>query len=432
MHNLKRFISTILVFALCAGTLTGCSGSSLRSVLREVVSDESSQVTVPEQDIEVEDHDVGWLEGLFRSETEDSDGVTDSLSNDVVEPAEGLSGFACDQLNDAEKSAYGALYAGISEKKDSFTIRADSSDDIKTALSAIMTDHPEFFWLTGSAQMSGYSSLGIWTIYLDFNIDASQIDPRQVAIEEKVQDFLNSIPEDATNYERVKRAYEYIISNTDYDSSSEQNQNIQSVFLNGLSVCAGYARAFKYLCDRMSIYCAYVEGTVERDGSSAGHAWDLVEIDGVMTYVDPSWGDPTYDADDTDSRSLDIIYDDLCLTTAEMERNHHKASGEWSLPECTDRTYDYYVLNGCYYEGYSEEALSSALWKAVNEGESVVLMKFSDFESYAQAMAALFPGEGGTSLLRAPLQQRMEWDSRNSMQYYYSYSDELLTIKIYW
>lgn len=72
------------------------------------------------------------------------------------------------------------------------------------------------------------------------------------------------------------------------------------------------------------------------------------------------------------------------------------------------------------------------LWNAVNEGESVVLMKFSDFDSYAQAMAALFPGEGGTSLLRDPLQQRMEWDSRNSMQYYYSYSDELLIIKIYW
>lgn len=357
--------------------------------------------------------------------------TTASDLGDPIEPAGSLSGFAYDQLDESVRDIYAQLYAGISQRKSEFTIRAKDTEDIKPALSAIMTDCPQFFWIDGNANMSGFRSLGIWRITLNFTVEPDQIDGIESRIEQKVQEYLSMIPEGADDYEKVRLAYKYIIDTTDYDLESEDNQNIQSVFLNGISVCAGYSRAFKYLMDRVGIWCGYVEGTIADTGE--GHAWNVVRLGDVYTYVDPSWGDPTYGEDDTDARRLDIIYDYLCLTTDEMNRVRHVPDGVWELPECTDRTYDYYIRNGMYQEGYDEDSISRVLWNAVDNAEDVVYYKFSDEDSYLRAKEALFPeGEDRESLLNAPIRQRMEWDEVSSLRYYYSCSDELWIIKIYW
>ena len=349
-----------------------------------------------------------------------------------VEASGGLSGFAYDQLSEEIQAVYAQLYTGIAEKRAEFPLRAKDSEHIKSALNAVIIDHPEFFWIDGNANMSGFKGIGIWQIRLDFNIDPSEIDSVQAQIDAAAQEYLNSLPEGASDYQKVKAAYEYIIRTTDYNLNSIQNQNIQSVFLYHISVCAGYSRALQYLLAKAGVWCAYIEGTTGPD--SEGHAWNLVNIDGVYTFVDPSWGDPTYGEDATDASRLDIIYDYLCLTSDELLRARHIPDGSYEVPVCTDRTYDYYILNGLYYEGFDPDAISSALWHAVDEGERAVFMKFSDFESYVLASDALFPAadDPAESLLDAPIRQRMEWDSANSMRYYYSCSDELWIIKVYW
>ena len=144
-------------------------------------------------------------------------------------------------------------------------------------------------------------------------------------------------------------------------------------------------------------------------------------------------GDPTYGEDNTDAKRLDIIYDYLCLTEEEMLRARHVPDPSLALPEAGGRDYDYYILNGCYQEGYDRERISRALWHAVDEAESVVYLKFSDEASYNEALYALFPeGEDRESLIDAPMRQRMEWDEISSIRYYYSCSEELYIIKIYW
>ena len=355
-----------------------------------------------------------------------------SLFGLPMEETSGLSGFAYDQLDSSVQSVYAQLFTGISEERSKFSLRAPGTEAIKEALSAVILDHPEFFWIDGDASMSGFSALGIWQIELEFNVAPEEIGSIRSVIEDKVAEYLYSLPEDASDYEKVKMAYEYVIRTTDYVSDSPQNQNIQSVFLNGLSVCAGYSKAVQYLLQRAGVWCAYIEGTtgVEEEG----HAWNLVRIDGSYSFVDPSWGDPTYGEDSTDASHLSIIYDYLCLTTDEMVRTRHIASDQYELPVCTDKTNDYYVRNGMYYEGFDPDRISAALWHAVDEGESIVYFKFSDENSYQMARNALFPPEGSEaeSLLDAPIRQRMEWDDTESMRYYYSCSDDLWIIKVYW
>ncbi|MDO5702920.1 MAG: hypothetical protein Q4G47_06170 [Lachnospiraceae bacterium] len=355
-----------------------------------------------------------------------------SLFGYPVSAAEGLSGFAYDQLSPDVQHVYSQLYTGITDLRSEFTVRAGGSEEIKSAITAIMVDHPEFFWLDGSASMNGFTTFGIWQVKLDFNMDAADIPTVREAIENRALQYELALSPDAGDYEKVKAAYEFIIDITDYVADSPQNQNIQSVFINGMSVCAGYGRALQYLLGRVGVWCAYIEGTTGTEAE--GHAWNLVNIDGVYAYVDPSWGDPTYGEDETDAARLAIIYDYLCLTTDEMLRTRHIADGNYELPLASDRTYDYYVMNGMFYDGFDSGDVSSAIWRAVDEGRNSVFFKFSDSYSYYAAKSALFPAaeDGIESLLDAPIRQRMEWDESTSMRYYYSCSDDLWIIKVYW
>ena len=462
MEKLRFIIRIAVLSGICliwAAALSGCGRSSFGSIgeaaesrrdrlesrlsEEELTAGESAPSAPAEaEDTEngetyiIEDSDIAEETSSDAAETseeaaekEDPEKQATDLFGFPVEKTEGLTGFMHDQLSEEVQDIYASLYTGIADRQSVFTIRAGDTDGIKQALSAVLADHPEFFWLDGNASMNGFQMLGIWEITLEFNIEEDRIPEVQAEIDRCCGEYLASLPEGAGEYEKVKAAYEYLILHTDYDLQSDLNQNIQSVFLNHVSVCAGYAKAMKYLLDQAGVWCGYVEGQITDTGE--GHAWDLVRIDGEYSYVDPSWGDPTYGEDDTDAMQLDIIYDYLCVTSRELSQLRHQADEQIVLPECTSTAHDYYIMNGMFYPDWDPDAVSQAVWSAVDAGETRIFFKFGSFDAYAQAMANLFPEEGG-GLLEEPLQQRMEWDETSSMRYFYSCSDELWVIKVYW
>ena len=63
----------------------------------------------------------------------------------------------------------------------------------------------------------------------------------------------------------------------------------------GGAVCAGYARTFKVLCDRLAIPCVTISGDGYSNGSKhpEPHMWNAVRISGKWYGVDVTWNDPT-------------------------------------------------------------------------------------------------------------------------------------------
>jgi hypothetical protein len=55
-------------------------------------------------------------------------------------------------------------------------------------------------------------------------------------------------------------------------------------------------------------------------------------------------------------------------------------------------------------------------------------MKFPSDEIYEEAFSKIFDG----GLINEPLQQRLKWDGRKEMKYYYSRNDNMYVLKIYW
>ena len=97
---------------------------------------------------------------------------------------------------------------------------------------------------------------------------------------------------DVDSYEAARYSIDYwgsrapwsLISVFDDDSSTK-------------AVCAGYARAFKYLCDLSTfnsswIDCQIATGDVTSGGTTEGHMWNTVRMnDGLNYMVDPTWAD---------------------------------------------------------------------------------------------------------------------------------------------
>lgn len=135
------------------------------------------------------------------------------------------------------------------------------------------------------------------------------------AINSQVDSFRQSLPNNTSNYDKVRAAYEYVINQSDYDLSAPNGQNVVGVFQDKRSVCAEYSNAFCYLLRSVGVPCGCISGTIIGRGR---HMWNIVTIDGINTLVDSTWGNPHYLCEDDGSISGAITYSYLCVTSAEL------------------------------------------------------------------------------------------------------------------
>ena len=356
----------------------------------------------------------------------------DSGSSPVVIPdaaEERFKGLCYQTMSLEQRLIYEQLYEGIAAREQEFYIDAKDADAVGDVLNGLLADNPEFFWMYGAASIYGLESRPRKRITLEFNCKPEEIDYLAGLIEDEADRYLQSLSPDAADYDKVKAAYEFVISNVSYDIDAAQGQNLQSSMIYHKSVCAGYSKELQFLLQKAGVECAYITGTVTRDGVMESHAWNLVEIDGTNTYVDATWGDPSYAMSSEAARELpDISYNYLCLTTEEMTRTGHEANENYVLPECTSYEYDYYIRSGRYYEYCDTDAIRMQIRNAVDNNVPDVHMKFASLEDYYEAQIVIFDD----GILSDELQNRMKWDGLTTITYFPLTNDDLYTIEILW
>ena len=103
---------------------------------------------------------------------------------------------------------------------------------------------------------------------------------RQKEIESAAQEWLEDIPENVSEYEKIKYLYEQIVWRTEYQEGGTDDQNIYSVLQNGESVCAGYAKTMQYLAGKVGIFCHLCDGDSNRSGyrGDAGSCMESCEV----------------------------------------------------------------------------------------------------------------------------------------------------------
>ena len=309
---------------------------------------------------------------------------------EVAQSEEGHQEYYFKQLTEEEQRVYRELLKGIRAREKEFYLTISDDDSIDRSYHAVLKDHPEIFWVHNREKIykTTYSDSDYCVFTPGYTYTDSEIDEIQTAMEQSFQEVRALIPEDAGDYEKVRIVYTYVIDHTQYQTG-EDDQSIAGVFWKKSAVCAGYAGAVQYLLERLDIPCIYVDGSTK--GSTEGHAWDIVKIGQEYYYVDATNGDQP-DFLNGDAAQLEehktIIYDYLCPFPEEYEKTY-TPSEELTVPACTARDLDFYVLNQGYFEDYSWQDIYDYCKMRLDNGAAVVRFKFGGQEAFSEACQEL-------------------------------------------
>ncbi len=137
-------------------------------------------------------------------------------------------------------------------------------------------------------------------------------------IYEKAKQVLREIIDDGMDdYQKVHAMYDWLGRNVAYDWEINDKMNgikpnddaynkfykyrqfyLEGVFIDGVAVCNGIAKAMSLMCGIEGISCYKIKGS----SKGAAHAWNKVRVDGNWYVVDATWASRTYTNDYTQSK----------------------------------------------------------------------------------------------------------------------------------
>lgn len=300
--------------------------------------------------------------------------------------------FGFDYLENNQKVLYVEIYSILTNRATEVLISTIQQDDIEIVFQCVLNDHPEIFYVSGYTftKYTHGDSIRRITFSGTYTLEQEEINQRKQEIEKYITNCLSGVELNDSEYDKVKYVYEYLIQHTEYELQSIDNQNICSVFLNGKSVCQGYAKATQLLLDRLGIHSTLVIGTVE---NGEGHAWNLVQVDGAYYYVDTTWGDAYYvlgesEYDYPTEKMPSINYDYLLVTTEQLEQTH-TIENIVPMPRCISTEANYYAREGAYFDTLDRERIGVLFEKAYTEGKEFVTLKCANASVYAEVEEAL-------------------------------------------
>lgn len=206
-------------------------------------------------------------------------------------------------------------------------------DEACTVYDLVLSDHPEIFWhgTSYSGSLRGDYAAAIRPTYV---MTGSALTAAKAALENEVVRLTADL-EGKSDYEKSLILHDRVAAETLYTMQGE-HQTAYGALVQGTAVCAGYARAYQLLMQRVGIPTWYVTGTsVSPSGKTVGHAWNLVQLDGQWYYTDVTWDDQTNYT----------FYAYLNNTTAQITEDHTFGAYADYLPTATATANNYFVRN---------------------------------------------------------------------------------------
>lgn len=354
LYKIRRYILTgaALILACC---LTGCSG----------VWEDALPRTKVEQDREAQELQTEQYYGT---------------QNEGHQQAQQTSAekYAYRQLGQEAQAVYDEVLQTIVEHGTGKTLSTTDPELLELAFYSVRADYGGLFWVDGYTYTE-YSSGGQVT-ELEFSpkytMSRQERQEIQAAIDVSVEGLLGGISSADSDYQKARFVFDTLVRTVEYDPEAENSQNIISVFLQGRTVCQGYACAVQYLFDLLDMPCTIVTGTAEGEA----HAWNLVMLDGDYYYMDVTWGNSAYQNGES-GREKYVNYSYFAMTGEDLLLSH-EPDGFLPMPECTQQKDSYFVQEGCYFTDWYPEEIGSVLSRLEY---GMVSLKFADEALYRQA-----------------------------------------------
>lgn len=291
--------------------------------------------------------------------------------------------YAYHHLDIERQKIYLEMLDALAGMKSGVPLSTVDKSVLDVVFACVMNDHPELFYVDGY-QYTEYTLGDVVTSITfsgTYSMTSAQVEEAGLMIEQSLAECFEQVPLNEDEYNTVKYLYEWLINHTEYDRTAENNQNICSVFLQGRSVCQGYAKAMQYMLQAADIQCVLVTGFTNGER----HGWNLVRVNGGYYYLDPTWGDASYALDNADSTLNGFVpainYDYFLVTTDEITRTH-AIEKVVELPECTAVDDNYFVREGLYFDSYDAARLALIFDSEATKAAGYVTLKCDTGETY--------------------------------------------------
>ena len=191
------------------------------------------------------------------------------------------SGFAISDYNEKDMQE---IVDKIDEGQRFVILNRMSKSDFNHLID-VLYDAPELFWL--DLEYHALSIGDVSVLFLKEKYD--DIDAKRAEIDRTVDAKLEQIiTDDMSEYDKVLAIHDWICSSVSYKTvKNDADQDIYGAFILNQAVCAGYAKAFSYALDKVGIESQVISGdSINKNGESVAHAWNLVYIDDGWYHFD--------------------------------------------------------------------------------------------------------------------------------------------------
>ncbi len=308
--------------------------------------------------------------------------VTEEILNTL--PKE--EGYSFIQLSGEEMPVYREIHWALLRRAKDLRLSTNDPGLLDKAFNALTNDHPELFYINGYSYFTFKRNIADTSLFFnaDYNRSFRETVEDKKKIDVFIDIFLKGMRDGLSDYEKIKYAYEYLITHVDYDKNAEDSQNICSVFLRGKSVCSGYAKSLQYMLSKIGIHSCFVTGRVK---GGEDHAWLVVRSDGDYYHVDPTWGDPSYQMSEKALLQVTVLpeinYDYFMVTDMDIQRTH-EIKNAVKIPECVSIKDNYFVRENAYFTSFDTEQLKRLFDLAYEEERQILSIKCADKKVYSE------------------------------------------------
>lgn len=270
-----------------------------------------------------------------------------------------------EQLDESKQETYRRLLHAFTHSLESIYLDEKNVEVIQNVMSDVLYDHPELYYINDQFEyIKERQGIEFFPIY---DYTQKEIATYNQKIKQKINPVISEAKKYKTASQQARYLYKYLIENVEYKENKKIDQNIISAFIEGKSVCAGYARAYQYLLAEADIKSAYIVGEakdVEDTQGYEGHAWVMVRMENDFYYCDPTWGDVTEKPHPC--YGYFMMSSDEMLKCYKPEVKYEKTKGQQHY---------YFDEEGCYLEEYDQKVISHAIQVGLANGSRVAEIK---------------------------------------------------------
>ena len=344
---------------------------------------------------------TGYLSNGLMEVTLTEDDVKDAYTLDEDYSAETYSSssssyesrYYYSQLSDSKKALYNRMheeceeYLNTQKDAESFSVQGQnyertnyiectgfSKEDLQQVVYLFTISNPQYYFIRSSAAMTGYVNSDQYValqIYDEYGVGTVRAN-YTVQFTNKVNNWINEINAEATDYKKVKKAHDIVCANVVYDNdlnNLEKHQSSATAVLTGSTVCAGYAQLFSLLCNAAGVQTICV--------TSTEHEWNQVNLYNSWYVVDCTW-------DDYDDNTWGYTY--LCKSDDKISEGFHNP--ESYLAEYRPACNTDYIGKVSSYNGNTFYREEDENIRCYDQNGAMIINKFMFDGSYTYYMQA--------------------------------------------